>query len=421
MKFKSPLSQRILISFVVLTTVVSGLFSFGIMAAIDIVKEDLITAEFNRKFPELMVDYNQGQNPQIELGTQFYSGTENLPYYLHDLEPGFNEVKSEESSFHVMMRQDKEEPFYLVQEQTTLEQHEDILEITVVAGFFLCVIASMILGIMMSRKVIAPVRRLTQQVHNREKLLIGAPPLSSGYINDEVGHLAQAFDRTISMLQQSLLRETLFTSDVSHELRTPLMVIKSSCDLLVEKDQLDHFSRQRINTISKAAREIQELVDAFLTLARGNETEQEHAPLSSIIQKELKEWQKQSDAKGISCTLEDRTTGSEDPGELFPVPMLRTVLNNLIRNAIHHTKEGEITLVVSSEGFEVCDTGPGISSSEKQSIFKPFYRGDAENRNRHGMGLGLSLVQRICEREQWEITVSDNKPVGCRFSVTLKK
>jgi len=421
MKFKSPLSQRILISFVVLTTVVSGLFSFGIMAAIDIVKEDLITAEFNRKFPEILVDYKQGQNPQLDLGTQFYSGKENLPYYLHDLEPGFNEVKSEKSSFHVMMRQDKEEPFYLVQEQTTFGQHENILEISVVAGFFLCVIASMVLGIMMSRKVIAPVRRLTQQVHNREKLLLDAPPLSSGYVNDEVGHLAQAFDRTISMLQQSLLRETLFTSDVSHELRTPLMVIKSSCDLLVEKDQLDDFSLQRINTISKAAKEIQELVDAFLTLARGSDTEQERAPLASIIQKDFSEWQQQSKAKGISFALQDQTTGEEDSGGLFPVPMLRTVLNNLIRNAIHHTKEGEITLVVNSDGFEICDTGPGISTSEKQSIFKPFYHGESKNRDRHSMGLGLSLVQRICEREQWAITVSDNKPVGCCFSVTLKK
>ena len=421
MKFKSPLSQRILISFVVLTTVVSGLFSFGIMAAIDIVKEDLITAEFNRKFPDLLVGYNQGQSPELDLGTQFYSGTEDLPYYLQDLEPGFNEVEFEQSSFHVMMRQDKETPFYLVQEQTSFERHENILEITVVAGFFLCVIASMILGIMMSRKVIAPVRRLTQQVHNREKLLLDTPPLSSGYINDEVGHLAQAFDRTISMLQQSLLRETLFTSDVSHELRTPLMVIKSSCDLLVEKNQLDDFSRQRINTISKAAREIQELVDAFLTLARGHETEQERATLANIIQENLNEWQRLSEAKGISFALQDQTTDQEGPGVLFTVPMLRTVLNNLIRNAIHHTKEGGITLVTHATGFEICDTGPGIPTSEKQSIFKPFYRGESEERNRHGMGLGLSLVQRICEREQWEIVVSDNKPVGCCFTVILKK
>jgi signal transduction histidine kinase len=93
----------------------------------------------------------------------------------------------------------------------------------------------------------------------------------------------------------------------------------------------------------------------------------------------------------------------------------------LIRNAIHHTKEGGITLIINSNGFELQDTGPGISATEKESIFKPFYRGGAQDRNRHGIGLGLSLVQRICEREQWEIVLTDNTPVGCCFSVALKK
>jgi len=191
MEFKSPLSQRILISFILLTTVVSGLFSFGIMAAINLVKEDLVSAEFNRKFPDILVDYERGQAPELDLGTQFYSGTEGLPYYLQDLEPGFNEVKSEQSSFHVLMRKEQERPFYLVREQTNSWQHENLLQITVIAGFFLSVIASLILGIMMIRRIIAPVKRLTDQVHNREKLLLDAPPLSSGYTNDEVGRLAK--------------------------------------------------------------------------------------------------------------------------------------------------------------------------------------------------------------------------------------
>lgn len=419
MEFKSPLSQRIIISFILLTTVVSGLFSFGIMAAINMVEKDLVTAELNRKFPNILVDYRHGQSPQLDMGTRFYSGTEDLPYYLRDLKPGFSEVELEQSSFHVMMQKEKETPFYLVQERTTLEQNENILKITVIAGFFLSIAASLILGIMMSRRIIAPVRRLTDQVNNREKLLLDAPPLSSGYTNDEVGRLATSFDRTISMLQQSLQRETLFTSDVSHELRTPLMVIKSSCDLLIEKNQLDDYSRQRINTISNAAREIQELVDAFLTLARGNATEQASARLADIIQGDLKQWQQQSEAKGITFILQDQTMRQEDQDKQFPVAMLRTVLNNLVRNAIHHTAEGEIKLVIRPAGFEICDTGPGISPSDKQSIFKPFYRGESGSRNGLGLGLGLSLVHRICQREQWSITVSDNIPVGCCFSVIL--
>ena len=145
------------------------------------------------------------------------------------------------------------------------------------------------------------------------------------------------------MLQQALQRETLFTSDVSHELRTPLMMIRSSCDLLIEKNELDDYTRQRINIISKASREIQELVDTFLTLARGKETNQECATLTDIIHANLGEWQKQSAAKKLAFTLELEDKGAvENKGEdgyekVYPVPMLRTVLNNLVRNAIHHT------------------------------------------------------------------------------------
>jgi len=417
MEFKSPLTQRIIFSFVLLTTVVSGLFSFGIMKAIDIVEEDLVTAELNRKFPNIVDDYKRGLMPELDLGTQFYSGTENIPSYLRNLEPGFYEVNDEESAFHVMIKKEKERPFYLVQEQTGVEKHENILEGTVIAGFFLCVAASLVLGIMMVRRIIAPVQKLTEQVHNREKLLLDAPPLSTGYINDEVGHLAQAFDRTIGMLQESLLRESLFTSDVSHELRTPLMVIKSSCELLVAKNQLDDYSRQRIDIISKAANEIQELVDAFLTLARDKDTEQEQASLKNIVERNLPEWQQQAEAKGLGFIVEDHAEASTEGSELFPAPMLRTVLNNLVRNAIYYTPQGEVTLEIRPGGFSIIDTGPGISQNEKESIFKPFYRG--ESSRREGLGLGLSLVQRICAREEWTIDVSDNQPSGCRFAISF--
>ncbi len=417
MEFRSPLTQRIIISFVVLTAVVSGLFSFGIMAAIDIVEEDLVTAELNRKFPNLIGEYKRGEIPDVDLGTQFYSGDEDLPYYLRDLEPGFYEVEDKESAFHVMIKKEKEIPFYLVQEQTNVEKHENLLELTVIGGFFLSVAASLVLGVMMVRRIIAPVERLTHQVHNREQLLLDAPPLSTGYTDDEVGRLAQAFDRTIGMLQESLLRESLFTSDVSHELRTPLMVIKSSCDLLIEKDELDEFSRQRIDTISKAANEIQELVDAFLTLARGRETEQDNATLAAVIQRNIWEWRQQAEAKGISFTLNDETATSGKQAKLYPAPMLRTVINNLIRNAIHHTSEGGITLVARPDGFAVCDTGSGIPNKDKDAIFKPFYRG--QSRNSQGLGLGLSLVQRICQKESWSVAVSDNQPKGTCFSVSF--
>jgi signal transduction histidine kinase len=97
--------------------------------------------------------------------------------------------------------------------------------------------------------------------------------------------------------------------------------------------------------------------------------------------------------------------------------MLRTVLGNLIRNAIHHTSGGEIVLSLRPDGFDLRDNGLGIAADERAQIFKPYYRGKASHRD--GLGLGLSLVQRICEREKWTITLEENEPRGCCFRINF--
>ena len=93
--------------------------------------------------------------------------------------------------------------------------------------------------------------------------------------------------------------------------------------------------------------------------------------------------------------------------------LLRTVLNNLIRNAFHHTLQGQVSLEVTAHGVDVRDTGPGLSAEEKSQVFNPDYRGTATHSS--SLGLGLSLVQRICEREHWSLSLQDNQPSGCRF------
>jgi signal transduction histidine kinase len=97
--------------------------------------------------------------------------------------------------------------------------------------------------------------------------------------------------------------------------------------------------------------------------------------------------------------------------------LLRTVIDNLIQNAIHHTADGEIVLVLRAGGFEVRDNGTGIAVNDMYRVFQPYYRGTASHRE--GLGLGLSLVQRICEREEWRVTLEPNHPKGCRFQIDL--
>jgi signal transduction histidine kinase len=190
------------------------------------------------------------------------------------------------------------------------------------------------------------------------------------------------------------------------------MVINSSCDVLIAKKTLDDYTRQRIGTIHRAANEIKGLVETFLALARGEDRNFAVSSLAAIVHSEVPTWREMAVRKGNRLILQGESEGAE---QRYPSIMLRTVLGNLIRNAIHHTSGGEIVLSLRPDGFDLRDNGLGIAADERSQIFKPYYRGKASHRD--GLGLGLSLVQRICEREKWTITLEENQPSGCCFRV----
>ena len=78
-----------------------------------------------------------------------------------------------------------------------------------------------------------------------------------------------------------------------------------------------------------------------------------------------------------------------------------------------------LCLSLEPNGFSVEDSGVGIPEEKREAMFEPFVRGD-EKRG-EGLGLGLSLVQRICENQGWTVTLSTMSPSGCRFQVDLNQ
>jgi signal transduction histidine kinase len=414
MKFKSPLSQRIILSFVLLTAVVSGVFSVALTATIDYVEESLSTAELKKDFARVLEDYKKGEDLRLDEGSSFFTAGPTLPDYLRSVATGYTEMVLEDRAFFVYHVREGETSYFLVKDETHFEKAETLLQTAIYGGFALSIMISFVLGLFMAKQVIAPVRKLTRQVADRKNVRDGLPPLSSEYADDEVGALARAFDATITRLQQALQRETLFTSDVSHELRTPLMVINSSCDVLIAKKALDDYTRQRVITIHRAANEIKGLMETFLALARGEDRNFDVSSLAEIVHSEFPTWREMAVKKGNRLILQGESEGAE---QRYPSVMLRTVLGNLIRNAIHHTSGGEIVLSLRPEGFDLRDNGLGIAADERAQVFKPYYRGKASHRD--GLGLGLSLVQRICEREKWTITLEENEPSGCCFRINF--
>lgn len=422
MKADSSLAQRIVAAFTLMTVVVAGLFASAIVVFINQSEIQLVAEGLNRQLDVIESTLGEHEMPFLGPELSFYrSGAVDdppLPHWLQGLTPGFREIEYGGVEWHVLVRDAADRRYVLVLDQVEFEQREDMLYLAAVGGFILSVLAALAIGALTARKVIAPVIRLAGQVQHRDQLLPLAPPLAADYPANEVGQLAQAFDNTLNQLREALDRERLFTSDVSHELRTPLMVIASSTELLLETLPADARERVQLVRIRHACDEMRELVETFLWLARGAETSTEASStstLSAIAEEQIRRWQPEADRRGLSLALEP--DGGSNDGRRYPTPMLRAVIANLVRNALHYTDRGGVRLVLLGDRFQVIDSGAGIPEAERLSVFRPFVRGGATRGD--GIGIGLSLVQRICARQGWQIRLSEAAGSGCVFEVEL--
>jgi two-component system, OmpR family, phosphate regulon sensor histidine kinase PhoR len=190
-----------------------------------------------------------------------------------------------------------------------------------------------------------------------------------------------------------------FTAAVSHELRTPLARLLT----LLESAELPGADLQRLLRQARAeVEEMTELVDDILFLSeleQGREVvslgETEAAPVVRAIVDERLE---RAELAGL--TLEVRI---EDEGLLVPLRprMLRTVLENILENAIRYAGEGA-TCVISlrSEGgsvvLEASDDGTGVPEEDAPRLFERFFRSDRARTTR-GSGLGLAIVKHVIE------------------------
>ncbi|VVN99163.1 sensor histidine kinase [Pseudomonas fluorescens] len=421
MEFRQSLAQRIIIAFALMSALVAGAFAMGIVATVHLVEEKLISAGLGGDLQRLLLmdsvaDWSHRPEPDQLFYFSGGPGDFDVPRDLRNLSTGFHEVFRDQLSYHAMVEIVDERRYVLMQDQSDFEERERVLFAVVLVGFVLSLALAVFLGWVLARKVMAPVVRLARQVRHRDQLLGLAPPLAPDYAADEVGELAVAFDATLGRLRQALSREQLFTSDVSHELRTPLMVVASSCELLLENPGIDQRGRAQVERIARACEEMRELVQTFLMLARAQHEDASMSPqltLSQVAEDLITLWRESIEAKGLELIYEPG-----DPLDTrYNATFLHAVMSNLLRNALHYTDRGYIRLTLEPSGFVVEDSGVGIPEEKREAMFEPFVRGN-EKRG-EGLGLGLSLVQRICENQGWCVSLSTMQPNGCRFHVRL--
>jgi two-component system phosphate regulon sensor histidine kinase PhoR len=220
-----------------------------------------------------------------------------------------------------------------------------------------------------------------------------------------------------------------FVSNVSHELKTPLAAITAYAETLLGGALEDgDIGRTFVGRIAEQSERLNTLILDLLELARIESGEHafhvDAVEINSILQTSVDAHQ--AIARSRQMTLTCTSTEAELMAQA-DLEGLRTVIDNLIGNAINYTRAGGAITVRSRRdddwiAFEVEDTGVGIAKEFQSRIFERFFRVDrARSREVGGTGLGLSIVKHLCHVFGGTIKVSSQIGQGSIFTVLLKQ
>lgn len=242
--------------------------------------------------------------------------------------------------------------------------------------------------------------------------------------HDEIGELAEDFDRMATHLQSMQLANRRLLRDVSHELRSPLARLTVALEIARKKDAGEVSSE--LDRIQLESERLETLVNDVLALLReSSETApsgEEDLDLSHLLEDlaETVDYEAPEDSPGIDWPGAERLIYRGDR------ELLWRAIENLLRNALRHTDPARgIQLRLDAENdreirISVRDFGSGVPEAELEKIFQPFYRvQESRDRNSGGHGLGLSIASAAVRRHGGTIAAANAPDGGLVVTITL--
>ncbi|MDX8346813.1 ATP-binding protein [Cognatiyoonia sp. IB215446] len=249
-------------------------------------------------------------------------------------------------------------------------------------------VATVVLGYLLWRLVLSPVRTLTAYAKSE-----GTAKVPAHFGTPEFSQLGQAVIGMTRTLQgrEAVLRS--YADHVTHELKSPLTVIRGAAELLDNPGLCDQDRGRMLGNIGDAVARMEALLDGQRALAQA----QEPMPPGSCL---------------LSEVLAPHDVALPRDGRVpLPRDVMDLVATHLIGNA-HAHGASSVTFELDADRLIVSDDGPGVSEGNRDRIFDPFF---TTRREAGGTGMGLPIVRRILQAQGAEIRLMDGP--GATFEI----
>ncbi len=214
-----------------------------------------------------------------------------------------------------------------------------------------------------------------------------------------------------------------FVSLISHDLKTPIAKIQAICDRLLAGN-LEMEVKDGLLSLRKESVELHRYIQSILQISRlessRDQVSREATDLNELVEKVVQQLSPLSQDKRQTLQLKLEPMFSIEVDSV----MIQEVILNLIENAIKYTPNDGTILVQTQEVdekavFSVKDTGCGIPPDDQRRIFEKFFRGQAQQGQIKGTGLGLFLVKYFIELHGGEVFLESAVGKGTRVGFTL--
>ncbi|MCG6964262.1 MAG: HAMP domain-containing protein [Acidobacteria bacterium] len=243
--------------------------------------------------------------------------------------------------------------------------------------------------------------------------------------HDEIADLARDFDRMAERLEELVGSQRRLLRDVSHELRSPLARLNVALELA--RQECDTRASEALERMQLEADRLNDLIGQLLELTRleggAAGRERSEVDLAELAEEVAADAAFEAKPRRVEVCV----TGLGRAVTVGIEPLLRSAVENVVRNAVRFTAEGTTVEVEVRQEEEdgavavvVHDHGPGIPEEQLERIFEPFFRVEsARERGSGGVGLGLAIALRAVGLHGGRVTARNHPDGGLEVKLRL--